>query len=143
MAKQNIGLIGLAVMGENLVLNMEDHGFSVAVFNRTTNKVDDFINTRAKGKNIKGCHSIEELMDSLEKPRKVMLMVKAGKPVDDFIELLIPHLDRGDIVIDGGNSNYKDSIRRGAALKEKGLHFVDVGTSGGVWGLTEGYSMMV
>jgi len=112
MAKQNIGLIGLAVMGENLVLNMEDHGFSVAVFNRTTNKVDDFINGRAKGKNIQGCYSIKELIDRLEKPRKIMLMVKAGQPVDDFIELLIPHLDQGDIVIDGGNSHFPDTIRR-------------------------------
>ena len=108
MAKQDIGLIGLAVMGENLVLNMESHGFSVAVYNRTTSRVDDFVNGRAKGKNIKGCHSIEDLMDSLQKPRKIMLMVKAGKPVDDFIELLIPHLDAGDIVIDGGNESVSD-----------------------------------
>ncbi len=142
MAKQNIGLIGLAVMGENLVLNMEDHGFSVAVFNRTTNKVDDFINTRAKGKNIKGCHSIEELMDSLEKPRKVMLMVKAGKPVDDFIELLIPHLDRGDIVIDGGNSQFVDSIRRTNYLQEKGFLFIGTGVSGGEEGALKGPSIM-
>jgi 6-phosphogluconate dehydrogenase len=142
MAKQNIGLIGLAVMGENLVLNMEDHGFSVAVFNRTTNKVDDFINTRAKGKNIKGCHSIEELMDSLEKPCKVMLMVKAGKPVDDFIELLIPHLDRGDIVIDGGNSQFVDSIRRTNYLQEKGFLFIGTGVSGGEEGALKGPSIM-
>ena len=125
MAKQNMGLIGLAVMGENLVLNMENHGFSVAVFNRTTHKVDDFINGRAKGKNIKGCYSIEELMGSLQKPRKVMLMVKAGKPVDDFIELLIPHLDAGDIVIDGGNSHFPDSIRRTKYLQEKGFLLSD------------------
>ena len=112
MAKQDIGLIGLAVMGENLVLNMERHGFSVAVYNRTTAKVDDFIDGRAKGKHIKGCYSIEKLIDSLVIPRKIMLMVKAGKPVDDFIELLIPHLDDGDIVIDGGNSHFPDTIRR-------------------------------
>ena len=121
MSKQNIGLIGLAVMGENLVLNMENNGFSVAVFNRTTSKVDDFLDARAKGKNIKGCYTIAELADSLEKPRKVMLMIKAGKPVDDFIELLLPHLDPGDIVIDGGNSYFADSIRRAHYLQEKGL----------------------
>ncbi len=142
MAKQNMGLIGLAVMGENLVLNMEDHGFSVAVFNRTTHKVDDFINARAKGKNIKGCYSIEELMDSLEKPRKVMLMVKAGKPVDDFIELLIPHLDAGDIVIDGGNSHFPDTIRRTKYLQEKGFLFIGTGVSGGEEGALRGPSIM-
>jgi len=142
MAKQNIGLIGLAVMGENLVLNMADHGFAVAVFNRTTRKVDDFINGRAKGKNIKGCYSIEELMDSLEKPRKVMLMIKAGKPVDDFIESLIPHLDSGDIVIDGGNSYFADSIRRARYLEEKGFLFIGTGVSGGEEGALRGPSIM-
>jgi 6-phosphogluconate dehydrogenase len=142
MAKHNIGLIGLAVMGENLVLNMADHGFSVAVFNRTTSKVDDFINARAKGKNIKGCYSIEELMDSLEKPRKVMLMIKAGKPVDDFIELLIPHLDQSDIVIDGGNSYFPDSIRRTNYLQEKGFLFIGTGVSGGEEGALKGPSIM-
>ena len=124
MAKQDIGLIGLAVMGENLVLNMESHGFSVAVYNRTTSRVGDFINSRAKGKNIKGCYSIEDLMDSLQKPRKIMLMVKAGKPVDDFIELLIPHLDAGDIVIDGGNSNYHDTMRRTKYVESRGLLYI-------------------
>ncbi len=121
MSKQDIGLIGLAVMGENLVLNMESHGFSVAVYNRTIDKVDNFINGRAKGKNIKGCYSIGELIESLEKPRKIMLMVKAGKPVDDFIELLIPHVEEGDIVIDGGNSHFPDTIRRATYLQEKSI----------------------
>jgi 6-phosphogluconate dehydrogenase len=142
MAKQDIGLIGLAVMGENLVLNMESHGFSVAVYNRTTSRVDDFIDGRAKGKNIKGCYSIEDLMDSLQKPRKIMLMVKAGKPVDDFIELLIPHLDAGDIVIDGGNSHFPDSIRRTQYLQEKGFLFIGTGVSGGEEGALKGPSIM-
>ena len=142
MAKQKIGLIGLAVMGENLVLNMENHGFSVAVFNRTTNKVDDFINGRAKAKNIKGCYRIEELIDSLEKPHKVMLMVKAGKPVDDFIELLIPHLEKGDIIIDGGNSHFPDTIRRTNYLQEKGFLFIGTGVSGGEEGALRGPSIM-
>jgi 6-phosphogluconate dehydrogenase len=142
MPKQNIGLIGLAVMGENLVLNIESHGFSVAVFNRTTNKVDHFINGRAKGKNIHGCHSIKELIDSLEKPRKIMLMVKAGQPVDDFIELLIPHLDPGDIVIDGGNSHFPDTIRRTKYLQQKGFLFIGTGVSGGEEGALKGPSIM-
>ena len=101
MDKKNIGLIGLAVMGENLVLNMESKGFSVSVFNRTTSKVEAFISGRAQGKNIHGCFSIEELVQSLERPRKIMLLVKAGQPVDDFIDLLIPYLESGDIIIDG------------------------------------------
>lgn len=142
MAGQNIGLIGLAVMGENLVLNMADHGFSVSVFNRTTRKVDDFIRARAKGKNIKGCYSIEELADSLEKPRKVMLMIKAGQPVDDFIELLIAHLDAGDIIIDGGNSYFADSIRRAHYLQDKGFLFIGTGVSGGEEGARRGPSIM-
>ncbi|UCG09172.1 MAG: decarboxylating NADP(+)-dependent phosphogluconate dehydrogenase [Desulfobacterales bacterium] len=142
MAKQDIGLIGLAVMGENLVLNMESHGFSVAVYNRTTSKVDDFINGRAKGKNIEGCYSIEELVDSLGKPRKIMLMVKAGKPVDDFIELLIPHLEGGDIVIDGGNSHFPDTIRRTKYLQQKGFLFIGTGVSGGEEGALKGPSIM-
>ena len=108
----DIGLVGLAVMGENLVLNMESKGFTVAVFNRTVSKVDDFMNARGKGKNFIGCHSLEELSKNLAKPRKVMLMVKAGKPVDDFIELVLPHIEKGDIIIDGGNSHFPDTIRR-------------------------------
>ena len=142
MAKQNIGLIGLAVMGENLVLNMVSHGFSVAVYNRTTNRVDDFISGRAKGKNIQGCYSVKELIESLEKPRKIMLMVKAGQPVDDFIELLIPHLDQGDIVIDGGNSHFPDTIRRTKYLQEKGFLFIGTGVSGGEEGALKGPSIM-
>ena len=118
MEKADIGLIGLAVMGQNLVLNMADHGYRVAVFNRTTNKVDDFINGPAKGTTIIGTHSMEELVDSLEKPRKVMLMVKAGEVVDSFIDLLIPLLDAGDVIIDGGNSHYPDSTRRTAGTAD-------------------------
>lgn len=140
--KADIGLIGLAVMGENLVLNMERNGFTVAVYNRTTEKVDNFINGRGKEKNIIGCHSIEELVSSLEPPRKIMLMVKAGKPVDDFIELLIPHLEKGDIIIDGGNSHFPDTIRRTKYLEEKGLMFIGTGVSGGEEGALNGPSIM-
>jgi len=142
MEKYDIGLIGLAVMGENLVLNMESRGFSVAVFNRTVSKVDNFIGGRAKGKNIKGCHSIEELVENLAKPRKVMLMVKAGKPVDDFIDLLIPHLEKGDIIIDGGNSFFKDTIRRTKYVEEKGFLYIGTGVSGGEEGALKGPSIM-
>jgi len=110
--KADIGLIGLAVMGQNLVLNINDHGFTVAVYNRTTSKVDDFINGNAKGTNVIGTYSIEELVSHLKRPRRVMMMVKAGKPVDLLIEQLIPHLEEGDIIIDGGNSLYTDSMRR-------------------------------
>lgn len=140
--KADIGLIGLAVMGENLVLNMERNGFTVAVYNRTTEKVDNFINSRGKGKNIIGCHSIEELVSSLETPRKIMLMVKAGKPVDDFIQLLISHLEKGDIIIDGGNSHFPDTIRRTKYLEEKGLMFIGTGVSGGEEGALNGPSIM-
>jgi len=142
MVKYNIGLIGLAVMGENLVLNMEDHGFSVAVFNRTTSKVDNFIKGRAKGKNIKGCYSIEELVDSLERPRKVMLLVKAGKPVDEFIDMLIPRLEQGDIIIDGGNSYFPDTIRRTKYVEDKELLYIGTGVSGGEEGALRGPSIM-
>jgi len=142
MSKADIGLIGLAVMGENLVLNMESHGFTVAVYNRTVEKVDNFINGRGKGKNIIGTHSIEELVANLKKPRKIMLMVKAGKPVDDFIELLIPHLEQGDIIIDGGNSHFPDTIRRTKYLEEKGLLFIGTGVSGGEEGALRGPSIM-
>ena len=109
-AKSDIGLVGLAVMGENLVLNMESKGFQVSVFNRTVEKVDKFINGRGAGKNIIGTHSLEELVDSLEKPRRVFLMVKAGKPVDEFIDKLIPLMEPGDIIIDGGNSHFPDTM---------------------------------
>lgn len=142
MSKADIGLIGLAVMGENLILNMESHGFTVAVYNRTVDKVDHFINGRAKGKKIIGCHSIEELISNLKSPRKVMLMVKAGKPVDDFIELLLPHLDKGDIIIDGGNSHFPDTTRRTQYLESKGLLFIGTGVSGGEEGALRGPSIM-
>jgi len=129
-------------MGENLVLNMERNGFSVAVFNRTTSKVDDFLADRAKGKNIKGCHSIEELVTSLERPRKVMMLVKAGKPVDDFIDMLIAHLDPGDIIIDGGNSHFPDTIRRTEYVESKELFYIGTGVSGGEEGALNGPSLM-
>jgi len=140
--KADIGLVGLAVMGENLVLNMESHGFTVAVYNRTVSKVDNFINGRGKGKNIIGTHSIEELTANLKSPRKIMLMVKAGKPVDDFIELIIPHLEKGDIIIDGGNSHFPDTTRRTKYLEEKGLLYIGTGVSGGEEGALKGPSIM-
>lgn len=142
MSKADIGLIGLAVMGENLVMNMESKGFTVAVYNRTTEKVKNFVEGRAKGKNIIGTYSIEELIANLKKPRRVMIMVKAGKPVDDFIELLIPHLEQGDIIIDGGNSHFPDTIRRTKYLEEKGLLYIGTGVSGGEEGALKGPSMM-
>ena len=141
MNKADIGVIGLAVMGENLILNMESKGFTVACFNRTVSKVDDFIEGRAKGKNIIGTHSIEELCDRLASPRKVMLMIKAGQPVDDFIELVLPHLDRGDIIIDGGNSYFPDTIRRTHYLAEKGINYIGTGVSGGEEGAPLGPSI--
>ena len=112
MQNCDLGLIGLAVMGQNLVLNMNDHGFTIAVFNRSISKVDEFLAGPAAGTNVVGARSLEELVGRLKRPRRVMLMVKAGQPVDDFIELLIPLLEPGDIIIDGGNSNFEDSIRR-------------------------------
>jgi 6-phosphogluconate dehydrogenase len=130
------------VMGQNLVLNMNDHGFKVAVFNRTISKVDDFINGNAKDTEVVGTHSIEEFVSVLKSPRKVMLLVKAGKPVDDFIDLLIPHLDEGDIIIDGGNSNYNDTIRRTAYVESKGLLYIGTGVSGGEEGARYGPSIM-
>ena len=140
--KADIGLIGLAVMGENLILNMESKGFTVACFNRTVSKVDDFINGRAKGKNIIGCKSIEELIASLKTPRKIMLMVKAGPAVDDFIEQLLPHLENGDIIIDGGNSHFPDTIRRTAYVESKGKLYIGTGVSGGEEGAYKGPSIM-
>ncbi len=142
MKKSDIGLIGLAVMGENLVMNMERNGFTVSVYNRTTSKVTNFVEGRAKGKNIVGTYSLEELVDSLAKPRKVMIMVKAGKPVDDFIELLLPLLEEGDIIIDGGNSHFPDTARRTAYVESKGMLFVGCGVSGGEEGALNGPSMM-
>jgi len=138
----DIGLIGLAVMGENLILNMESKGFTVACFNRTVSKVDDFINGRAKGKNIIGCHSIEELSQNLKKPRKVIILVKAGPPVDAFIEKLLPVLEDGDIIIDGGNSHFPDTIRRTELVESKGKLYIGTGVSGGEEGALKGPSMM-
>jgi 6-phosphogluconate dehydrogenase len=140
--ENDIGLIGLAVMGQNLVLNMSDHGYHVAVFNRTLQKVDDFINGPARGRSIQGARSLEELVGMLKRPRRVMLMVKAGQPVDDLIEKLLPLLEPGDIIIDGGNSNYEDSIRRAAHLESRGLYYIGTGISGGEEGARYGPSIM-
>jgi len=140
--KADIGVVGLAVMGENLVLNMESKGFTVAVFNRTVEKVEKFVTGRGKEKNIIGCKSVEELCDNLERPRKVMLMVKAGAPVDAFIEQVLPYLEKGDIIIDGGNSHFPDSIRRTKYLEEKGILFIGTGVSGGEEGALLGPSIM-
>jgi 6-phosphogluconate dehydrogenase len=140
--KADIGLIGLAVMGENLVLNMERNGFTVALFNRTVEKVDKFLNGRGKGKKFIGAHTIEEFTESLERPRKVMMLVKAGRPVDDFIELLLPHLEEGDIIIDGGNSHFPDTIRRTRTVESKGMLFIGTGVSGGEEGALLGPSIM-
>jgi len=142
MRKADIGLIGLAVMGENLVMNMESKGFTVCVYNRTTQKVADFIEGRAKGKNILGAFSIQELVDNLKTPRRIMLMVKAGKPVDDFIETLLPYLSPGDILIDGGNSHFPDTIRRTRYVESKGLLYIGTGVSGGEEGALKGPSIM-
>ncbi|NEW85588.1 MAG: decarboxylating NADP(+)-dependent phosphogluconate dehydrogenase, partial [Mariniphaga sp.] len=142
MKKADIGLIGLAVMGENLVLNMESKGFTVAVFNRTVDKVDKFIAGRGAGKNFIGCHSIADLCANLERPRKVMMLVKAGAPVDDFIDQIIPHLEAGDIIIDGGNSHFPDTIRRAKYVESKGLLYIGTGVSGGEEGALLGPSMM-
>ena len=138
----DIGLIGLAVMGQNLVLNMNDHGFKVAVFNRTVSKVDDFIGHEAKGTQVVGAHSVEEFVGLLKKPRRVMMMVKAGDTVDQMIDAVVPYLEAGDIVIDGGNSHYPDSNRREKALAEKGILFVGSGVSGGEEGARNGPSIM-
>ncbi|MBP5293751.1 MAG: decarboxylating NADP(+)-dependent phosphogluconate dehydrogenase [Clostridia bacterium] len=142
MKKADIGLIGLAVMGENLVMNMESKGFTVAVFNRTVEKVDHFVNGRAAGKNIIGCHSLEELVANLAKPRKVMMMVKAGAPVDALIDQLLPLLEDGDIIIDGGNSHFPDTIRRTEYVESKGKLYIGTGVSGGEEGALKGPSMM-
>jgi 6-phosphogluconate dehydrogenase len=142
MTDADIGLIGLAVMGQNLVLNMNDHGFKVAVYNRTVSTVDDFINGSAKGTRIIGAHSLEELVGALKRPRRVMLLVKAGQPVDDFIDTLSPLLEAGDIIIDGGNSNYNDTIRRTATVESHGLLYIGTGVSGGEEGARRGPSIM-
>ena len=141
--KGDIGLIGLAVMGQNLVLNMNDKGYVVTVFNRTVSKVDDFLNSAAKGRDtIIGSHSIEEFVSLLKKPRKIMLMVKAGEVVDKFIDMIVPHLEQGDLIIDGGNSHYPDTIRRTKSLDEKGILYIGTGVSGGEEGARHGPSIM-
>ncbi|MGA3259360.1 MAG: decarboxylating NADP(+)-dependent phosphogluconate dehydrogenase [Bryobacteraceae bacterium] len=139
----DIALIGLAVMGQNLIMNMNDHGYTVVAYNRTVSKVDEFLNDAAKGRQtIIGAHSIEELAGLLKRPRKIMLMVKAGKAVDDFIEALLPYLEPGDLIIDGGNSHFPDTIRRTGYLESKGMLFVGTGVSGGEEGARFGPSMM-
>lgn len=142
MEKTDIGLIGLAVMGENLAMNMESRGFSVSVYNRSTGKVTKFIDGRAKGKNIVGAYSLEELVAQLKRPRKVMMMIKAGEAVDRMIDTLIPLMDEGDIIIDGGNSHFPDTIRRTKYVESRGLLYVGVGVSGGEEGALKGPSMM-
>src|ERR1700722_4969637 len=141
-AKADIALIGLAVMGQNLILNMNDHGFTVVAFNRTVEKVDEFLAKEAKGTKVIGAHSLEEMVAQLKKPRRIMLMVKAGKPVDEFIEHLLPHLEAGDIIIDGGNSLFEDTNRRTKYLESKGLLFIGTGVSGGEEGARNGPSIM-
>jgi 6-phosphogluconate dehydrogenase len=142
MEKADIGLIGLAVMGENLILNMESHGFRVAVYNRTHDKVDAFVSGRGKGKNVVGTHSLPELVQSLKSPRRIMMMVKAGTAVDELIDQLVPLLEKGDILIDGGNSHFPDTIRRTQALESKGLLYIGTGVSGGEEGALKGPSIM-
>jgi 6-phosphogluconate dehydrogenase len=142
MSQADIGLVGLAVMGENLILNMESRGFTVACFNRTTSKVDDFVSGRAKGKKIVGTRSVAELVSALKRPRKLMMMVKAGKAVDDFIEQVLPLLEPGDVLIDGGNTHYPDTMRRAALVESRGLLYVGTGVSGGEEGALKGPSIM-
>jgi len=141
-AQCDIGLIGLAVMGQNLILNMADHGFKVAAYNRTTIKVDDFITGPAKGKTIIGCKSPGELVENLNRPRRVMMMVKAGDPVDRTIAQLVPLLEAGDIIIDGGNSYFTDTERRMKELESKGILYMGMGISGGEEGARHGPSIM-
>ncbi len=141
-AQADIALSGLAVMGQNLILNMNDHGYTVVAYNRTVSKVDEFLNKEAKGTKVQGAHSIEEMVRKLKKPRRVMMLVKAGAPVDEFIEQLTPHLEPGDIIIDGGNSLYQDSMRRTKYLESKGLLFIGTGVSGGEEGARRGPSIM-
>ncbi|MEE6450962.1 NADP-dependent phosphogluconate dehydrogenase [Gottfriedia acidiceleris] len=141
MAKQQIGVIGLAVMGKNLALNIESRGFSISVYNRSVEKTEEFLK-EAEGKNVVGTFSIEEFVNSLETPRKILIMVKAGAPTDSTIEMLLPHLDQGDILIDGGNTYYKDTQRRNKMLSDSGIHFIGTGVSGGEEGALKGPSIM-
>src|SRR6478609_4128680 len=138
----DIALIGLAVMGQNLILNMNDHGFTVVAYNRTTEKVDAFLANEAKGTKVLGAHSIAEMVSKLKSPRRVMMLVKAGKPVDEFIEHLLPHLEPGDIIIDGGNSLFDDTNRRVKLCESKGLLYIGTGVSGGEEGARHGPSIM-
>ncbi|MDB6022228.1 MAG: 6-phosphogluconate dehydrogenase, decarboxylating, partial [Pedosphaera sp.] len=140
--KADIALIGLAVMGQNLILNMNDHGFVVVAYNRTVSKVDEFLANEAKGTNVIGAHSIPEMVSLLKSPRRVMMLVKAGAPVDEFIEQLLPHLEKGDIIIDGGNSLFTDTIRRTKYVESKGLLYIGTGVSGGEEGARHGPSIM-
>ncbi|MCH9626905.1 MAG: 6-phosphogluconate dehydrogenase, decarboxylating [Chlamydiales bacterium] len=142
MTQADIGLIGLAVMGQNLVLNMNDHGYTVAVYNRTVSKVDDFLAGPAKGTQVIGCHTLNAFIQKLKRPRRVMLMVKAGDPVDEFIQHLEPLLEKEDIIIDGGNSHFPDTSRRCQELKSKGIYFIGTGISGGEEGARHGPSIM-
>ena len=142
MQKYDIGLIGLAVMGQNLVLNMSDHGFSVAVYNRTVEKMNAFLAGGAQGRQIAGAESLEGFVSLLKKPRKIMFMIKAGKPIDLTIDALLPFLEKGDVIIDGGNSYFKDSIRRHTHLAQKDIHFIGTGVSGGEIGARRGPSIM-
>src|SRR5512136_3071012 len=140
--KADIAVIGLAVMGQNLILNMNDHGFTVVAYNRTVSKVDDFLANEAKGTHVLGVHSLQEMVALLKKPRRVMLMVKAGKAVDEFIESLLGVLEPGDIIIDGGNSLFEDTIRRTKYVESKGLLYIGTGVSGGEEGARRGPSIM-
>ena len=140
--KGDIALIGLAVMGQNLILNMNDHGYTVVAYNRTVAKVDEFVNKEAKGTKVIAAHSIEEMVSNLKRPRRVMMLVKAGSAVDEFIEQLIPHLEPGDIIIDGGNSLFDDTNRRVKHVESKGLLYIGTGVSGGEEGARRGPSIM-
>ncbi len=140
--KGDIALMGLAVMGQNLILNMNDHGYTVVAYNRTVSKVDEFLQQAAKGTKVIGAHSVEEMTALLKRPRKIMLMVKAGAPVDEAIEMLMPHLSPGDCIIDGGNSHFTDTIRRAKYLEAKGLLYIGTGVSGGEEGARRGPSIM-
>ncbi|WP_079478037.1 NADP-dependent phosphogluconate dehydrogenase [Halobacillus salinus] len=141
MAKQNMGVIGLGVMGANLALNMEDSGYTVAIHDYWTDRVDELVKEN-EGKNIQGAHTVEEFIDSLEKPRKILMMVKAGDVTDKVIQSLVPHLEEGDILIDGGNTYYEDTERRAEELKDTGIHFIGTGFSGGEVGARTGPSIM-